>query len=330
MAIVLITGGAGFIGSNLAAALLAKGTRRVVVCDRFGATEKWRNLAHHAVWDVVMPEKLCEWLKEYGKEVDTVFHIGGASSTTEKNADAAIDGNFTQSLKLWRWCRDHNARFIYTSSVATYGSGEKGFDDNNSLDYLRSLIPLNAYGWSKHLFDMHVMSEVAAGDPTPPQWVGLKLFNVYGPNEYHKEAQRSVISQMAPHAIQGGSVKLFRSNNPKYADGAQMRDVIYVKDVVDVMLWLMENPQVSGIYNLGTGKARTFADMAQSVFRALGKEPRIHYIDMPEEIVQKYQYFTEARMDRLRAAGYGRAFTSLEDGIKDYVQGYLLKDDPYL
>jgi ADP-L-glycero-D-manno-heptose 6-epimerase len=330
MKTILITGGGGFIGSNLAAALTARNTHRVVVCDAFGTSDKWRNLVNHPVWEIVPPEELFEWLNANVMSLEMIFHTAAISSTTENDIDLILKNNLSLSVKLWRWCNQHAVRLVYSSAAATYGDGALGFDDSAELDYLRALKPLSGYGWSKHLFDLHVAGAVARSEQTLPQWVGLKLFNVYGPNEYHKENQRSVICQIAGQAIHGGSIRLFRSGNANYPDGGQLRDVLYVKDVVAVMLWLLDNPSVSGLFNLGTGKARTFADMANAIFAALGRPPRIHYIDMPEELINKYQYFTEARMEKLRQAGYSAPFTSVEDGIRDYVLNYLTKEDPYL
>lgn len=330
MHMIVVTGGAGFIGSNLVAALCARGTHKIVVCDRFGGSEKWRNLVAHPVHEVVAPDRLIPWLDANKTLVDAIFHMGGISSTTETDVDALVEQNFNASLRLWRWSIVNAKRFIYASSGSTFGDGEQGFDDNISLTYLRSLRPLNAYGWSKQMFDLHVASAAARNEPQPPQWAGLKFFNLYGPNEYHKDSQRSVVCQIAQHAIQGGTVKLFKSYNPQYPDGGQMRDFVYVRDAVNVMLWLLDHPQVKGIFNMGTGKARTFEDLAKAIFAALNRPPHIHYVDMPEHLVQKYQYFTQANMDRLRAVGYANSYTSLEDGVRDYVQSYLTKDDPYL
>ncbi len=327
---IVVTGGGGFIGSNLVAELAKRGTHNIVVCDKFGTDDKWRNLKGHRVWEIIPPAILFPWLEEHRDSVDAVFHIGAMASTTERNIDLILEHNLAFSIALWRWCNRHETRFIYTSSSATYGDGAEGFDDDISMGYLQKLHPLSGYGWSKHLFDMHVATEIQNGNVRVPQWAALKLFNAYGPNEYHKESQASVISQIAPQAALGAAVKLFRSYNPKYPDGGQMRDVIYVKDCVDVLLWMLDNPKVQGMFNLGSGKARSYNDMASALFAALGKKPNIHYIDMPDALIQKYQYFTEAKMDRLRAAGYTKAFTSIEDGIKDYVQNYLVKPDPYL
>jgi ADP-L-glycero-D-manno-heptose 6-epimerase len=327
---IVVTGGAGFIGSNIVAALAKLGTYDVVVCDRFGSDDKWRNLRGHVIWDIVTPEILTDWLNKHTSDVEAIIHTGGISSTTERDIDLILRENLSQSIVLWRWCNQNNVRFIYTSSSATYGNGSEGFDDDISLEYLRKLKPLSGYGWSKHLFDMHVASAVAKGDAKLPQWVGLKVFNTYGPNEYHKEAQRSVICQITPQAALGAAVRLFKSYHPQYPDGGQMRDVIYVKDVVDVVLWSLRHPAISGMFNLGTGKASSFNDMASCIFNALDKKPNIHYTDMPEGLMHNYQYFTEAKMDRLRTAGYTVPFTSLADGVRDYVVNYLTKDDPYL
>lgn len=330
MKTILVTGGGGFVGSNLVASLMARGSHHIVVCDHFGSGEKWRNLSKHPVFEIIPPEQVFEWLEFNKQHIEMVYHLGGTASTTEKNIDLILKSNFALSLKLWRWCNVRGVRLVYSSSYATYGDGSQGFDDNIEPAYMKTLKPMNGYGWSKHLFDTHVAGAIARKEVGLPQWAGLKMFNVYGPNEYHKEDQKSVISNMALHAVQGGIVRLFRSYNPNYADGGQKRDVIYIKDVVKVLLWFLDNPKISGLFNLGTGKAGTFNDMASSIFSALGRMPNIHYIDMPEELVKKYQYFTEAKMDRLRAAGFKDEFLSPTDGIKDYVQNYLTKPDPYL
>ncbi|MDE3060047.1 MAG: ADP-glyceromanno-heptose 6-epimerase [Pseudomonadota bacterium] len=328
MKTILVTGGGGFIGSNLVAALLERGTHDVAVCDAFGGSEKWRNLAKHPVSEIIMPEQLFDWLDTHHQQLDMIFHLASVSSTTEKNIDLILKHNFALSLKLWRWCGERGVRLVYASSGATYGDGSQGFDDILDLAQMRRLIPLSGYGWSKHLFDMHVAA--TAPRASRPQWVGLKFFNTYGPNEYHKDDQRSVITKMAEQAIQGAAVRLFRSYNSQYPNGEQKRDVIYVKDNVRVMLWCLDHPEVSGLFNLGTGRASTFNEMAAAIFSAIGRKPNISYIDMPADLVPKYQYFTEARIDRLRAAGYTDPFTPLEHGVRDYVQNYLLKDDRYL
>lgn len=327
---IVVTGGAGFVGSNVVAKLAEQNTYGIIVCDHFGDSNKWRNVRNHHVYNVISPDDLLTWVNEYKETLEAVIHIGGVSSTGERNIDHILKENLTFSIALWKWCNGHDKRFIYASSSTTYGDGALGFDDDASLASLKKLRPLSGSGWSKNLFDMHLATCFERGNVKAPQWLGLKLFNSYGPNEYHKADQRSVISQMFPHASVGAAVRLFKSYHDKYPHGGQMRDMIYVKDIADVICWALDNPQVSGLYNLGSGKARSFNDMASAVFESLGKKPNINYIDMPEELKPNYQYFTEAKMDKLRAAGYTKEFTSLEDGVKDYVQNYLTKDDPYL
>jgi ADP-L-glycero-D-manno-heptose 6-epimerase len=255
--------------------------------------------------------------------------MGAISSTTETDVDLIVETNFRLSRRLWAWCAHTGTTFIYASSAATYGDGSAGFDDDPSLDALVKLRPLNPYGWSKHLFDRMVLREVNSGGPQPKHWAGLKFFNVYGPNEYHKGAMRSVVHQAFEQIQERGSVRLFRSHHPDYQDGGQLRDFIYVADCVDLVLWLMDNPEVCGLYNCGTGEARSFLDLAHAVFAAMGREPSVEYIDTPIEIRDRYQYFTQAESARLRAAGYPTPYTSLEDGVRDYVTRYLDSADPY-
>ena len=326
----LVTGGAGFIGSNIAARLAREG-RDVVVCDWLGDVEsgKWRNLAKHPIADLIAPEEMFAWLARFGREVDAVIHMGAVSSTTEPDADKIVHSNFALSRDLFRWCAEEGRRLIYASSGATYGAGEAGFDDDNRPEALAALRPLNAYGWSKALFDLFAVRAAARGR-APRQWAGLKFFNVYGPNEEHKGPMKSVAAQIWPDVAHGRSVTLFKSYHPDYADGGQLRDFVYVRDVADVVAWLLERPDVSGVYNLGSGRARSFKDMAEALFAAAGATPHIDYIAMPLALRERYQYFTEARLERLRAAGYEGQFTALEDGVGDYVKGYLSRPDPYL
>jgi len=327
---IIVTGGAGFIGSNVVNALAAQHPGEVVVCDWLEDGDKWRNIAKAELADVIMPEDLEEFLVDYGSDVDLIVHMGAISATTERDADLIVESNIRLTLDLWHWCAEHGVRFIYASSAATYGDGAAGFDDDMAIDALADLHPLNAYGWSKHFIDRRIARLIAQGRKTPPQWAGLKFFNVYGPNEYHKDDMRSVIHKIFPDAAAGKSVTLFKSHRPDFEDGGQSRDFVYVKDCADVISWLAESPNVSGLYNLGTGEARSFKDLATATFAALNRKPNIEYVDTPESIRDKYQYFTEAKMDRLRAAGYEAPFTSLENGVMDYVQNYLVKDDPYL
>ena len=324
---ILVTGGAGFIGSNIVAALAAR-DERVAVCDRLRQADKWRNLTRVAVSEVIDPETLPAWLAGQAGRIEAVVHMGAISSTTETDVDLIVEVNFRLSQALWRWCALEGKRFIYASSAATYGAGEQGFDDDpRRLPLLR---PLNAYGWSKHLFDRWVAGTLAAQDASPPQWAGLKFFNVYGPNEYHKGSMRSVIAQKYPLAAAGQPVTLFRSGRADVADGGQRRDFIYVRDCVQVVQWLLAERDVNGLFNLGTGRARTFAELAGALFSALKRPPHIEYIEAPAEVLAHYQYFTEARMERLREVGYTQPFTTLEQGVAEYVQRYLSQPDPYL
>jgi ADP-L-glycero-D-manno-heptose 6-epimerase len=324
---IVVTGGAGFIGSNLVAGLEERG-HEIVVCDTLGSGDKWRNIAKRALADIVAPEHLLRFLDAKRQSIEAVFHLGAISSTTETDVDLIVENNFRFSSTLWHWCRSMpSKRLIYASSAATYGDGTAGFDDDAAPDALAKLRPLNPYGWSKHLFDRWVMSQ--GSGLKPRQCVGLKFFNVYGPNEYHKGAQRSVVHQLYPRAMDGEAAVLFRSHDPAYPDGGQKRDFIWVGDCVDVMLWLLDHPEVNGLFNVGTGAARSFADLARAVFAACGRNARIEFVDTPAAIRDRYQYFTEARMDRLRRAGYVAPFTSLEDGVRRYVEQFLRQPDPY-
>ena len=326
---IVVTGGAGFIGSNLLAGLEQRGHRDLVVCDWLGTGEKWRNIAKRELADVIPPEALPDLLERHGKAIRAIFHLGAISATTERDGDALVRNNLRLTLDLWDWATRTQNRLIFASSAATYGGGECGFDDDASPEALARLQPLNGYGWSKHMVDRRVARLVAGNAPRPAQWAALKFFNVYGPNEYHKGSMRSVVQQVWERTARGEPAVLFRSHHPDYSDGGQLRDFVHVDDCVEVMLWLLENPRVSGLFNLGTGKARSFADLARAVFAAMGKPPLIEYVDTPEAIRAKYQYFTQARMERLRAAGYSRPFTSLEDGVARYVREFLATDDPY-
>ena len=328
--IVFVTGGAGFIGSNIVARLAEDRDLDVVVCDRLHGADlgKWRNIAKAPIGDFVAPDQMWEWLEKRWRDIELVVHMAAVSSTTEPDADKIIHSNFTLSRDLFRWCADHQRRMVYASSAATYGAGEHGFDDDNGYEALAALRPLNTYGWSKALFDLFAARQ-ASRDYAPPQWVGLKFFNVYGPNEEHKHSMKSVASQIWPQVREGHAVQLFKSYRTDVPDGGQSRDFVYVRDAADVTRWLFENPQVSGIYNLGSGVARSFEDMARQVFAAAGKNAQIEYGPMPPAIRDKYQYFTQAKMERLQTAGYAAALTTLEDGIGDYVGGFLSQPDPY-
>ena len=301
----LVTGGAGFIGSNLVAALAERGSA-VAVCDRLGVGDKWHNLAKHRLADLFAPERLPEFLGDNPTGFEAVVHMGAISDTTERDGDALVENNFRLSMRLWRWCAAHGVPLIYASSAATYGGGEAGFEDDGSPDYLDRLRPLNGYGWSKHLFDRWVAAQLAERAPRPPAWAGLKFFNVYGPNEYHKGAQASVAYHLFQQVSKGEPARLFQSHNPDYPDGGQLRDFIWVGDCVEVMLWLLQRGEGGGLFNVGSGRARSFADLARALFEAIERPQNIKYVPTPEAIRDKYQYFTEARMEHLRAAGYER------------------------
>ena len=324
----VVTGGAGFIGSNIVAALAARGDD-VVVSDWFRSDERWRNLAKHEVSALVAPEDLPDWLHRQGDKVEAVIHMGAISATTETDVDLIVSNNVRTTLGLLEWCTEAKVRFIYASSAATYGDGAGGFDDAFTCDALATLRPLNAYGWSKHLVDRRIARLTTQGSAMPPQCVGLKFFNVYGPNEYHKASMQSVIAKNYAQVRRGEPLRLFRSYRPRYADGGQLRDFIYVRDCVEVVVWLLEHPQVSGLFNVGTGVARSWLDLASALFDAAAQAHAVEFVDMPLTLREKYQYFTESRVERLRSVGYDRPFTSLEAGVSDYVSNYLATDDPY-
>jgi ADP-L-glycero-D-manno-heptose 6-epimerase len=317
---LLVTGGAGFIGSNVVAALNDAG-RDVAVCDVLGQDGKWRNLAKRRLADFVPPSELMDWLK--GRRLEAVIHLGAISETTATDGDLVIETNFRLSMRLLDWCTANGTPLIYASSAATYGDGEQGFRDDQTIEALQKLRPMNLYGWSKHLFDMAVAERAARGERLPPQWAGLKFFNVFGPNEYHKGTMMSVLARRFDDVKAGRPVQLFKSHRDGIADGDQRRDFIYVDDVVRVTMWLLATPSVSGIFNVGTGTARSFRDLMLSAYAALGAKPNIEYIDMPETIRGSYQYFTQSDVDRLLRAGYNGGFTALEDAVERYVKGFL-------
>jgi ADP-L-glycero-D-manno-heptose 6-epimerase len=323
----LVTGGAGFIGSNLVAALAARGAE-VLVCDLLGTDEKWRNLAKPVLAGIIPPDALLDFLARK-PPLDAVLHMGAISATTATDADAVVANNLTLSLRLWEVSAARGVPLIYASSAATYGDGARGFDDDASPAALARLRPLNLYGWSKLAFDRRVADLLARGAPRPPQWAGLRFFNVYGPNEYHKGRMASVVLHKYREVAGGAPARLFRSDRPGIADGEQKRDFVHVDDCVAVMLWLLDNPQVSGLFNLGSGRARSFLDLVRAMFAAMGEEERIAFIDMPDDLKGKYQYFTEAPIDRLRAAGYAGQMTGLEDGVGRYVREFLASADPW-
>src|SRR3954468_17770877 len=324
---LLVTGGAGFIGSNVVAALNDLGRADVVVCDMLGHEGKWRNLAKRQLADIVPPSELGDWLK--GRRLDAVLHLGAISETTATDGDLVIETNFRTSLRLLDWCTASSTSLIYASSAATYGDGAQGFLDDPSLQALKTLRPMNLYGWSKHLFDMAIAARAERGERLPPQYAGLKFFNVFGPNEYHKGPMGGVLARRFDDIKPGRPIQLFKSHREGIADGDQRRDFIYVDDVVRVMVWLLASPSASGLFNVGTGAARSFKDMMLAAYAVLGIAPTIEYIDMPEAIRGSYQYYTQSEVGRLQAAGYNAGFTSLEDAVADYVRGYLDSADRF-
>ncbi len=329
MACNVVTGGAGFIGSCLVAGLERSGGEPTVVFDELGRGSKWRNLAKRELEALLPPEALLPWLEEHASKVGRVFHLGAVSATTETDVDLILSQNFHLSTRLWEFCAARGIPFFYASSAATYGDGSQGFDDDWSPEALARLRPLNPYGWSKHLFDRWVSRRISEGRPAPPSWAGLKFFNVYGPGENHKGEMRSVVSKVFDALRDGRPVRLFRSHDPRYPDGGQCRDFVWVGDCVEVLLWLAAQPDRRGIFNVGTGRARSFLDFVKPVFEVLGRRLEIEFIDTPEGIREKYQYFTQAEIGRLRKAGYERPFLDVEEGVRRYVEEYLAAGDPH-
>lgn len=326
---IIVTGGAGFIGSNVVAALAEQGNCEIAVVDRFRNGQKWRNISKHLVAEFISPDLLLAFLGRARRNIRAVVHMGAISATTATDVDLIVDTNIRLPSVLWEWCAEAEVPFIYASSAATYGGGEHGFVDDAHPAALAQLRPLNAYGWSKHIFDRRVIDLIKSGRTRPPQWAGLKFFNVYGPNESHKGDMMSVVAKNYAVAAAGGTVRLFKSHRVDYDDGGQLRDFVYVRDCVNVITWLIENPSVSGLFNVGSGRARSFRDLVTALYRAAGSEPDIEYIAMPEILRDKYQYFTQADLSRLRAAGYDQPMTELEDGIVEYVTSYLSQADIY-
>lgn len=314
---IIVTGAAGFIGSCVISRLNREGINDIIAVDVLRTNDKWKNLRHLDFSDYLDREQLFPFL-ESNPKVEAIIHMGACSATTERDANYLMENNYRYTLKLARYALQHSVRFIYASSGATYGLGELGYDDEESKIHL--LRPLNMYGYSKQLFDLKARRE---------GWfrriVGLKFFNVYGPNEYFKGDMASVVFKAFNQIQEKGYVRLFKSHRDDFEDGQQLRDFIYIKDVLEVILFFLQNPDKNGLYNVGTGKARSFLDLVKATFSAMGREPKIEFFDMPEQLRDRYQYFTEAKIEKLRNAGYTKDFYSLEDGITDYVQNYLMK-----
>ena len=302
------------------------GRNDLLIVDHMHHPEQWQNLCHRRYADYLDKDELFHWLQDT-QEVDAIIHMGAISATTERDFNRLVQDNIRYSQRLWKWCAENSVPLFYASSAATYGSGEAGYNDDEAItDTLR---PLNGYGYSKQFFDQWALRQVQAEHPTPPQWCGFKFFNVYGPNEYHKERMASVAFHTFNQFREHGAVKLFKSHKSGFDDGMQLRDFVYVKDAAAVVAYFLAHPAQSGIFNIGTGQARAFKDLANAVISSMGCEPLITYIDMPQDLQGKYQYFTEANISKLRAAGYAQPFHTLEEGVRDHVQNYLMQPDPY-
>lgn len=312
----IVTGGAGFIGSCVVRTLNDAAIENIVVVDNIETTDKWMNMRNKKFLKYVNKHDFLSELPLYNN-VEAVIHMGACSSTTERDFDYLWKNNFEFTKALWNYCAEKQIRFIYASSAATYGDGKHGFDDSMDIDILR---PLNGYGYSKQLFDLWVKHQATV---FPKQHVGLKFFNVYGPNEYFKGSMASMVYHGFNQIKEDGEIRLFKSCNPNYEDGGQLRDFVYVKDICSTIKWFLDNQDKSGLYNLGTGNAQSFRELAEATFHALGLEPNIRYIEMPDYLKKKYQYYTKAEMRKLREAGYEKPFRNLEDGVKDYVQNHL-------
>jgi ADP-L-glycero-D-manno-heptose 6-epimerase len=320
---IIVTGAAGFIGSCLVSKLNQEGFEDIVVVDNFSNPEKNKNLDGKKITAKVDRNEFFAWLEKNQKLVQFIFHIGARTDTTEFDVSVFEELNIGYTKQLWKACAEYGLPLVYASSAATYGLGEYGYEDSHEI--IEKLKPLNPYGDSKNDFDKWAIAQ----EKKPYFWVGLKFFNVYGPNEFHKGRMASVIFHAFNQIKATGGMKLFRSHNPEYKDGEQIRDFVYVKDVVDILMFFMNHRKDSGIYNLGTGKARTFLDLTKNTFKAMGIEENISFIDTPEDIRDKYQYFTEAKMEKLRKIGYSKEFHTLEEGVEDYVKNYLMEKNYY-
>ena len=325
---IVVTGGAGFIGSNIVAALNDAGRRDVVVCDLLRTETKWLNLRKRIVQDIIPPGEFIGWLEKQ-HDIQAIVHMGANSSTLATDGDDVISRNFRFSLQLLDWCTARAVKLIYASSAATYGDGAMGFDDSMTLAHLQKLQPLNLYGWSKHLFDQVVATRMEEQRALPPLCTGLKFFNVFGPNEYHKGPMMSLVSKYFAAIKRGETIDLFRSYRPEYKDGEQQRDFVYVTDITDVILWLVDYQEGVGLFNIGSGRARSFNDLVGTIFDSLELTRKIRFIEMPEAMRPRYQYFTQSDPTRLRASGYDKPGMELETAVQHFVGNYLNKEDIY-
>lgn len=317
---IVVTGGAGFIGSAIVWRLNNKNLDKIIIVDELGHDEKWKNLVGLKFFDFINKHDFIEKINDgLDFNLEAIIHMGANSSTTEKDANLLLSNNYEYTKSLAKYCIRNNTRFIYASSAATYGEGSKGFDDDEAK--IEELRPLNMYGYSKQLFDLWAKKKDLF-----KEIVGLKYFNVYGPNEYHKGDMRSVVHKAFEQIRDTGKVRLFKSEKPEYKDGEQLRDFIYIKDAVDMTLFFLDKKDKNGLYNIGSGKARTWNDLVKAIFGALGKEVKIEYVDMPKHLAEKYQYYTEAKLDKIEKVGYASPTIKLEDGVTDYVKNYLLKE----
>ncbi|MCF2624871.1 ADP-glyceromanno-heptose 6-epimerase [Fusobacterium perfoetens] len=331
---IIVTGAAGFIGSAFIWKLNEMGINDILAVDKMRTEDKWLNLRKRDYADWVDRDNLFEWLadEKNAAKITGVAHFGACSATTERDGDFLMSNNYGYTKKLWEFCADHNINFVNASSAATYGAGEQGYDDDITVEQFHKLLPLNKYGYSKKLFDDWSFKQTK----TPKQWISCKFFNVYGPQEYHKGRMASMVFHTFNQYKADGGVKLFKSHKEGYADGEQLRDFVYIKDVVDLLYYFLTEEVPSGVYNVGTGKARSFKDLSMATMRAASGNPDlkeeyvITFVPMPEDLRGKYQYFTEAKMDKVKKAGYTKKFHTLEEGVYDYVVNYLSKEDPYL